>query len=295
MRKLSRILVPTDFSAACERALAQAVTLAARTHAELHVVHVQVLHQDMYGWGAIPNIEAVEEIIANQCRQDLDKAVAKIKSPVVHGVIRDIKAAPAIIHYAETRDIDMIVIGTHTRKGVARMFIGSVANEVLRDAPVSVLVVGPEHNLPVGLYRRILVPVDFSESASAALRQAAAIASQHDAELIAMHVIEPRIDSPYDGARGSPEELRELATSSLDELLDTADLPKRPTHRVVTLGAPGDKIVSYARDEAIDLIVMGTVGLSGLRRLLLGSTTERVLRHAPCAVLAHRGAVYEYM
>lgn len=293
MSTLSRILVPTDFSPACERALAQAAAIATRTGAELHVLHVQVLHRNRYGWAALPNIEAVEKIIADQSRLDLERSVENIKAPVVHELIRDINAAPAIVGYAEAHNIDLIVMGTHARKGLVRMFIGSVANEVLRDSPVSVLAVGPEHIIPADLYRRVLAPIDFSESATAALQQASAIARQHEAELIALHVVEPRIQTPYDGAGGSPEELREFALKSLDELLATAKLPKPPQQRLVELGPPDEQIVSYAREHSVDLIVMGTVGLSGLSRLLLGSITERVLRNAPCAVLAHRGVVLD--
>ena len=293
MSKLSRILVPMDFSPAGERALAHAAAIAARTGAELHVLHVQELHRDMYGWAAIPDIEAVEKIIADQSRQDLDQAVAKIKPPVVHEIIRDIRAADAIVRYAEVREIDLIVMGTHARKGVVRMFMGSVATAVVRDARVSVLIVGPEHILPTDLFRRILAPVDFSESAKAAVRQASAIAGQHDAELIVLHVVEPRILMPYDGMGGTLEQPREKAAAALGQWLDKASLPKPPAEVLVTLGPPDEQIVSHAREHTVDLIVMGTVGLSGMGRLLLGSTTERVLRNAPCAVLAQRGEVHE--
>ncbi|MGB8636006.1 MAG: universal stress protein [Rhodanobacteraceae bacterium] len=293
MSKLSGILVPTDFSLACERALAHAAAIAARTGAKLHVLHVHVLHRDMYGWADIPNIEAVENIIADHSSRDLDKFVEKIKPPVHHEVIREPRAADAIVRYARAHDIDLIVMGTHARKGIARAFMGSVAAEVLRESPVSVLALGPEHVLPADLYRRILAPVDFSDSSRAALQQASAIASQHDADLLALHVIEPRIRTPYDGAGGAPEELRQLAARSLDEWLEAARLPKPPVEKCIMHGPPDEQIVSCARDKFSDLIVMGTVGLSGLSRLLLGSTTERTLRNAPCAVLAHRGEIHE--
>ncbi len=295
MSNLSRILVPMDFSPACDRALAHGASIAMRTGAELHVLHVQVLHQDLYEWSSVPNIEAVEKIIADQSRHDLERAVEDIKPTVIHETIRDVKAARAIVHYAESQKIDLIAMGTHARKGAAHMFLGSVAAEVVRYSPVSVLVIGPEHVIPTDIYRRVLVPVDFSTSADAALQQGAAIARQHGAELIVLHVVEPRIQAPYDGAHGTPEELRELAVRSLDELLEKANLPTPPKQKLIALGAPDEQVVSCAREQTIDLIVMGTVGRSGLNRLLLGSTTERVLRSAPCAVLAHRGEIHADM
>ena len=293
MNKIARILVPTDFALASERALAQAAAIAARSGAELHVLHVQELHRGMYRLTAMSEIEAVEKIIAEQSRQNLEKEVEKIAPPVVQTVRRDIKAGPGILSYAEEHDVDLIVMGTHARKGPVRMFIGSVAAEVLRDAEIPVLIVGPEHVLPADLYRRVLAPVDFSNSARAALQQASAIAAQHNAELIVLHVIEPRIRTPYEAANGTAEELRERARESLEEWVADTQLVKAPAQQRITLGPPDEQIVSCAREETVDLIVLGTVGLSGLSRLLLGSTTERVLRHAPCAALAHRGPVYE--
>lgn len=295
MSKLSRILVPVDFSPASTGALALAAAIAARTGAELHALHVQVFHRDMYGWGRIPDIEAVEKIIADQSRQDLEQAVQGIGPPVVHEVMRDVKASPAIVRYAKEHNIDLIVMGTHARTGVSRMFMGSAAAAVLRESPVAVMAIGAGHEPPADGYRRILVALDFSEAAGAALQQASAIAGQHKAELIALHVVEPRVPTPYDRMFETTGEVRARAVASLDELLDQANLPTPPGQRLVAVGSPDDEIVVCAREEAVDLIVMGVVGRSGLSRVLLGSTTERVLRNAPCAVLAHRGQVYQDM
>lgn len=293
MNKLAKILVPTDFSPAGERALTQASVIAARTGAELHVVHVQVFPLGKYGWIGMPDVEAVERSIADHVREDLGKAVQKLRQPVVHEVIRDIREAPAIVRYAEERTIDLIVMGTHARKGVKRMLLGSVAAAVVRHSSVSVMVIGPEHEQSGDSPQRVLAPVDFSENSKVALRQAAAIAQQHAAELIALHVVEPPKFVPYVGMIESPEESHEHAMRALDDLLDGVDLPRPPAQRLVVTGHPDEQIAAQARELDVDLIVMGTVGLSGVERLLLGSTTERVLRDAPCAVLAHRGAVLE--
>lgn len=293
MSQVAGILVPTDFSPACDRALTRAAAIAARTGAELHVVHVQVLHRNRYAWAAMPNIEELEKIIADLCRKDLDEAVANITTPVAREVIQDLREVPAIVHYAETHKIDLIVMGTHAHKGISRLFLGSVAAGVLRESPVSVIVVGPEHELRGQSHHRVLVPLDFSESSLAALRQASATANQHQAELIALHVVEPPRAVPYAGMVESPEAVHEHAVRALDDLLDSTDLPRPPTQRLVLTGRPDEQITAQARARGVDIIVMGTVGLSGLERFLLGSTTERVLRNAPCAVLAHRGAVLE--
>ncbi len=293
MAKLSRILIPTDFSPACDRALARAAAIAAAAGAELHVVHVQVLHPQTYGRAALPSIDEIVEVVTDLCRKDLEQSVCNIQTPVVTDVIQHLKEAPAIVHYAEERAIDLIVMGTQARKGVSRMFLGSVAAEVLRRAPVSVMVIGADHELRTGGYRRVLAPVDFSENSTLALQQASAIAHRHRASLVALHVVEPPRAVPYIGMVRSVEELRQGASESLDRLLDATALPQAPERRLVRTGPPDAEIVSFCREEEIDLIVMGTVGLSGLDRVLLGSTTERVLRNAPCAVLVQRGAVLD--
>ncbi len=297
MSKLSRILVPIDFvpsnHSAVHVALAYAAASAARTGAELHVLYVQILNRDLYDWAAVENMEGLEKAIHDQAEHHLNEMVGNIPQPVVHEIIKDIKESPAIVHYAKTHEIDQIVMGTHARKGVSRMFLGSVTAEVLRHSPVSVLAVGPEHMSPPNRYRRVLAPVDFSDSSSTALQQAAAIARQHEAELTVMHVIKPHVPMPYDIKIESSEEVGNRAVKALDEWLTKTHLPQDPQQKVLAAGVPDEQIASYAREHNTDLIVMGTLGRSGLGRLLLGSTTERVLRNVPCAVLAHRGAVLD--
>ncbi len=292
MNKLSRILVPTDFSPACDRALGHAAALATRTGAELHVLHVQVLERDRIGWATIPNVEEIERIIADATRKNLDQAIENIQQPAVHEVLRDIKETPAILRYIEQREINLVVMGTHARKGLSRMFLGSVASGVVRGSQAPVIVIGPGEAPAPDAFRHVLAAIDFSDNSRAALQQAAKIAQQHDAELSVVHVVEPRMPTPYD-IHEPIGERRERAVAALDERLQDTDLAKSPEHKEVLTGPPASEITTYAQRHDTDLIVMGTVGLSGLGRLLFGSTTARVLPNAPCAVLAHRGPVLE--
>lgn len=293
MGKLSRILVPIDFSPVCDRALAQAAAIASRSGAELHVLHVQVLSRSKYGWAAIPVIVDVEKVIADLSRKDLDKAVQHIQPPVISELVQGLDEAPTILEYCRQHDIDLIVMGSQTRNDIGRMFLGSVTAEVLRESPVSVLVIGPEHPLHAEGYRQVLAPVDFSESSVSALQQASVMARAQDANLVVLHVVEPPKSVPYISMRGPVEAWRERAAESLDKLVDSAGLPQAATQSLVLIGRADREIVRCANEQGADLIVMGTEGLSGLSRMLLGSTTERVLRSAPCAVLAHRGAMVD--
>lgn len=287
MKAPDKILVATDFSPTCERALKHAAALAARTGAELHVLNVQILRSDLYGWEARPNMANVNKIIEDAAREQMQEFVADQQRDVVHQVIRDVQAAPAIMRYAQAKDIDLIVMGTHARRGVSRLFLGSVAAEVLRIADLPVLVIGPDHPVADKGYRRILVAVDLSEGSAALLQQATALSDDDDVALRVVHVCEARSMTPYYAVEVA-EDQRRSATEALEKLLQRVALPD-PVESQVLMGLSEEQIAASAQDFKADLIVMGSAGMSRIGRMLLGSTTDRVLRQAPCAVLALRG------
>jgi nucleotide-binding universal stress UspA family protein len=136
--------------------------------------------------------------------------------------------------------------------------------------------------------RSILCPVDFSEHSNAALQYAADVARRFDAKLTLLHVIEPVL---YPVAYGLPpvssvdyEALaRESATKAL-EMLVASLTGLKPAHKL-ELGAASQRICELAKTDGHDLIVLATHGYTGLKHVFMGSTAERVVRHAPCAVL----------
>ncbi len=136
--------------------------------------------------------------------------------------------------------------------------------------------------------RQVLCPVDFSDTSDKALHHAAAIARWYGAELHALHAIVP-MSPPLAVGASLPQtigvESQDAAEQSLRQLLDQVGIAPGTAREVVCPGAPVATILDYAREQQIDLIVLGTHGLSGLDRLLLGSVAERVLHHAPCPVL----------
>ena len=190
---------------------------------------------------------------------------------------------------AAEQQADLIVMGTHSRKGMDRLFMGSVASEVIRRSEVPVLAVGPEQHHPEDGYQRLLAAVDFSPSSDAALRQARAMALEHQADVIAQHVIDDRSLPPYfQGDFIEPQ--RESARLAMQQLLRTLDAPPR-IDPVISTGKPAQALVEAARAHAVDLIVVGDAGLSALDRFFLGSTADRLLRVATCPVLVHRGDI----
>lgn len=144
MIQIQRILAPTDFSDYSNQALTYAVELANRFDAELHLLHVTqpVLANVSYG-GPIPDEQIHPELVA---LTELKEVEAPGLEQVAH-VEHEVRTGPTfleIIRYAKDNDIDLIVIGTHGRTGLAHAIIGSVAERVVRKAPCPVLTVRPE-------------------------------------------------------------------------------------------------------------------------------------------------------
>ena len=145
---------------------------------------------------------------------------------------------------------------------------------------------------PIDL-KRILVPVDFSEHSKKALNYAIPFARQFNAELSVLYVVEPAI-YPADlsfGQVGLPnleEELRSKGEEDLAELVAGTVPEDVRVAAMVRTGLPFVEIISYARDENIDLIVVATHGHTGVEHILFGSTAEKIVRKAPCPVLVVR-------
>jgi nucleotide-binding universal stress UspA family protein len=188
--------------------------------------------------------------------------------------------------------VDLIVLGTHGRRGPGRLFLGSVAEEVVRRAPCPVVTVRErEGAAPAGRIERLLVPVDFSDPSREALRVARDLAVRLRGRLDLLHVVEQVVLPGFyiPGAPGVfPQNLEALQGSAEAELRREAEAlgePRVPVSTRVLTAAPAYGIVEQAESLGSDLIVMATRGLAGVERLLLGSTAERVVRMAPCPVL----------
>lgn len=133
--------------------------------------------------------------------------------------------------------------------------------------------------------RSILCPVDFSEGSRLAVRWAAALAHRHDGRLIVLHVVDPRLAAAARIRLGV--DLTQTGTDqALRDFVAAFQPPAEQTTYVVRDGDSAEAIVDVAAGERADLIVMGTQGLGGVRKWLLGSTTERVLRRTPVTVFA---------
>lgn len=287
MTSLNTILVARDFSSISDQALHAAADLAERTGATLHVLFAEVLHESALGIrddGPDPDTEA-------RLRTDAEgNAVEEGRTVDVQTAIRrDVAAAPAILSYASDIDADVIVMGTHGRRGVRRMLLGSVAEEVVRRADRSVLTVrGTEDARVPTDVSRILVPVDFSDFSRDGLRVGRHWANLYGAALDVVHVIEETLPPAYyvGGVRSIDDvepDVETKARAALREFANTTEGPEVDLDVHVRRGRAVEEIASLA--EQVDLVIAPTHGQTGLERFFLGSVTEKVIRHVTCPVL----------
>ena len=148
---------------------------------------------------------------------------------------------------------------------------------------------------------RILVPVDFSEPSLKALHYAIRFAEQFGAEIILQHVMEPIVYPSELGYAAdeipmlSEQALVKSAGERLVKLAREAVRPPLRVQTVISIGSPFHEITALAKERNVDLIMVTTHGYTGLKHVLMGSTAERVVRHAPCPVLTVRQHEHEFV
>jgi nucleotide-binding universal stress UspA family protein len=142
------------------------------------------------------------------------------------------------------------------------------------------------------LMKHILVATDFSEPSEAALAHGRALATTFGARLHLLHVMQNLFLRPVPG---DPHALKAATIRNLELLLTDDDRKAQAVAALETSDAPAEAIVEYARAHAIDLIVLGTHGRSGMARVLIGSVAENVVRTAPCPVLTMRHPAHDFV
>ena len=296
MNRVNKVLLATDFSEASQNALDHAAVIAAKNDAELVVMHVRVpLDTEAGPEDHFPERDAYQKALEKASDDRLQGVTPRFEVPITRVSERGLSESETILSYVDQHGVDLIVTGTRARRGVAYALLGSVAEEIVRRANVPVLVVGTGAGNEVSAqeYKKIVVPVDFSETSKRTLKHGVAVAAQHGAHLVATHVIE-RVPNPafYLFGRDSILEffpdLHERSREAVQKMLDDSG-EKIDAEVVITEGKAHKRVTDMARELDADLIVVGTAGHSGVDRFLLGSVTEKILRTSPCPVLTVRG------
>lgn len=268
-----RILVPLDGSRLAEQALAPALRLARRGDGALWLLRVPAYSdagiQDISEYD-LQWVETGPIQTANQAADYLREVKRGLKAAEVpvHAVVVDGNPCRAILNTAVSEDIDLIVMTTHARSGLARLVLGSVACEVMREAPCPVLILRGSLRLST-----IVVALDGSQTAEEALGPALGLAGEAGSTVALLRVCDKR---PGDQAQ---------AERYLEEIRRRSQVSPRIVTAAPVWGAPGPAIVRYAAEQDADVIAMTTHGRTGWRRLIAGSVAEDVVRDTHCAVL----------
>jgi len=289
------ILVATDFSAFSEAAFPYALDLARRFGSALHIVHV--LAPEPYwlvpsdGYGMMPALP-LHPSARNEAETGLRRLVAWAGTQdITPQTILSEGDAPAVLSATIVeRGIDLVVLATHGRTGLARLATGSVAETVLRSTSCPVLTVGPKvSSLADGSadVHDILFATDFSEHAQEVLNYALALAHEYRAALTLLHV------EPEDAGRFTFD--RSMAAAALTQKLSRlipADVELWSEPRFAAeFGPPAAGIAKAATERKADLIVMGAHGAGAMLAAathLFGGTAHHVICEAPCPVLTIR-------
>lgn len=285
-----KILVATDFSTTADSAEKLAFQLARLLGAELHLVHVRVILEDPL----MAQEQQLEiERLMSSAQEATKEAFVQGRSgdrdiSVKTHLIRSISAAEAIVETASDLTCDLIVMGTHGRRGIKHMLLGSVAENVVRSVDIPVLTVRPGIELPAHGPKKILVAHDFSDRAVAAVKTAGDWADAFNAEITLLHVVEPVVYPEFYAINVLSDDvmtrLRDRAIEALDNAASEI-LGNRPVNTMVLIGRAAGTVIAAAQPEDFDLVVMGTRGLTGLEQLVLGSVAESVLRRCPVPLL----------
>lgn len=288
MEPIKRILCATDFSDCSHRALGYALDFALGMEARLDVVHV--LQSGKADASRGPDLQSlvIETSLRDKVRGLLEARYPdSVDLPKIHcASIRSEIVPAAIIDYAKEIEADMIVLGTQGQGGVKRLLLGSVAEEVVRTAPCLVLTVREDSELPP--IQRILVPIDFSDDAREALRQAREVAAIFGARLELLHtVLDPQPPDFYGDETSWNVDVHtsELVENKLKKEFIAVGGKEAAVSYHVRNGDPAKEIVRFVDEHSCDLVVMSTKGLQGFVRFLLGSIAETVMRKATCPIL----------
>jgi nucleotide-binding universal stress UspA family protein len=297
--EFKQIICPVDFSEASVRAFAHAAAIARWYDAQLTVLHVVPTFETILVRGDFGDpVQVVTPMPREQVLEEMSRtlnlaAVSARATPV--GETGDPQTT--IIDQAISKNADLIVMGTHGRRGLKRLLLGSVTEAILREAPCPVLTVPPRAPASVSeevTFKRILCPIDFSPSALQALGFALDLARQADGRVTLLHVVEwlaeegPRVSTDF-SILGYRRYLGEDAQDRLRNVVAKESRAWVEIDDVVVYGRAHREILRAAETKPADLIVMGVQGRDGIGLALFGSTTQQVARGAMCPVLTVRG------
>ena len=290
MLTIERILCPVDFSEFSDRACDHAHSFARHFGAKLFVLHVAEPFVPVDPSSISPSLidQVYAQNIADAEEKVRELAVRQNWNDVEHEVVLERGAvADAILRFVEGNKIDLITMGTHGRRGLDRLVLGSVTERILRTGRPPVLAV---HRLPQASgaregpvqFRKILCCTDFSDNSPRALEYAFLLAYKYKAGISLLHVIE-RSESGKDLEAERCRVLQQLRAVIPHNVQNCATVEP-----AVRAGKTYEEILGHAAETETDLIVMGVRGRNALDLALFGSTTQRVMQLGQSPILVVR-------
>lgn len=319
-RHINTILVAVEIHEHVAPVVAWAALMARTLQSRLTVLHVNETLAPLQHRPALPGVRvpigtpSLEEwraAYAQQARQELQRLAEECGPDLsVETVVLEGRAHAQILAYLEQTPCDLVVMGTHGRPWYQRLFLGSTADTVLRTTSLPVLIV---HNwaepAPRPQLHALLLPTDLTAATDTAAEWTLRLTAHTPATVILLHVVENPLLAAYDpdAAEIDPRTIMEasrqhpprsaqpfwehahgVARTALTSLRQRLSGSQAHVESMVREGPAADNILEVAEQNAVDLIVMATHGRSGVRRFMLGSVTEKIVRAAPCAVLVVR-------
>ncbi len=318
-----KIMCSIDFSDFTDECLGYSAALCKEFNATLVLVHIVIDVESYRGEGVtgFDNIKLQEKNI-QKAKEHLGKMV---KDLTIDHEIVVIKGTPAdeICRLATKKEIDLVIAAPHGKSGIKKFLLGSVTEKLIKSLTCPLLVLHTKQHDFISLYdyemklKKILVGCDFSPDSKLAFDYGLSLAQEYQAEIYLTHVIKPTeyvelkasdyiSIAPGNYARWQSsdylemqkkvtaenrekiQELRKRLEKQLYYMLPDESKDWCTPHTNVLTGEPYKELVKYAKDQKVDMIVMGIRGHTLWEKLLVGSTTDRVIRHAPCPVLAVR-------
>jgi nucleotide-binding universal stress UspA family protein len=301
MTTVRAILIPLDGSDLAECALAAGAGTARRLNAFVHLVRVHTQVPLMAAEVVALSQQTEREVLEEEERY-LEGVATRLRSrglavstSVVNGAI-----VPALKTYIDRHGIGLVVMSSHGLGGIRRAIIGSVTDQLVRSVSVPVLIVNPAMAVRIGEVwpRHILLPLDGSPFAAAAIDALPVVDPLHTAHLSLVTVFQPGYPpmGPWSFQMAPFLDASEQCQDRLrNQLADAAGRLRSDGHKVaahvLTGGKVARELLEFGTVRDCDLIVMATHGAGGIDRVMFGSVADQVIRHSSLPVLVVRPSV----
>lgn len=286
-----KIMCAVDFSDFTDTILSYSIALCKELHAKLFLVHIvidvtTILEHNETALDA----EVLQRSHIRNAQKFLEDLVKDLTIENEFLISRG-NPADEISRLALEQKTDMVITATHGKSGVKRFLIGSVTEKLMKTLHCPLLVLHTRKHDFKSLagfemkLKKILVGCDFSPDSKLALNYGLNLAQKFQAELYLAHVIKP---TEYEEKREKDNELRGRLKKQLHIMIPEECLNWCTPKTILLDGEPYKELMNYVEEQEIDMIVLGIRGHTLWEKLLVGSTTDRVIRHSPCPVMAVR-------